>query len=186
MIQIANRESRITNRHRAPSSGRPEPAVPDTVEEVEDETDGEPYDESLPRHERELDHQVDAADDGTEWHPRYEWRTERTRTVGIGLPQHEHADGDEDEREQRSDVGELDHLVDVGDGGEHGDEDARDNRRDVRCPVPGMHPRGPGWVQSVAHHREEDSRLAELEDDEHGGGREHGASRDDPGRPVEP
>src|SRR5262249_26518972 len=158
--------SRVRSTTVMPSSGRAEPAMADTVEEVEDETDGEPDDESLPSHARELEHQVDTADGRAERHTRHERRTKGTRAVGVRAPQDEHAEGDQDEGEQRSDVGELDHLVDVGDAGEHGNQDAGDDRRDVGGPVSRMHACGPGREEPVASHREENPRLTELEDNE--------------------
>ena len=42
-----------------------------------------------------------------------------------------------------------------------------------------------GWQQTVARHREEDARLAELEDEQHAAHRGHCAERDDEPREVE-
>ena len=68
--------------------------------------------------------------------------------------------------------------------GEDRHHDAGQDGGDVRASVLRVDLRRPLRQQAVARHREEDARLAQLEDQQHRGGGEHGAERDDDRRPA--
>ena len=100
---------------------------------------------------------------------------ELARAVRFSHAQNQNPDADQHESKQRADVGELHDLVDVGDGGEEGDEDAGQNRGDVRRPVSGMDFLEPRAQEAVARHAHQDAGLAQLKHQQHGGHGDHGA-----------
>src|SRR3990172_6263927 len=155
------------------SGPRGEPAPPTPVEEVEDQPGHEPEDETLPCQERQARHQEDAHTGAQERDEGDEGDPELPRPLRLARAQDQDADADEDEGEERADVGELHDLVDVGEGGEEGNERPREDRGHVRGAVAGVDLREPGPEEPVAGHHHEDAGLAELEDQANSGHADH-------------
>src|SRR2546429_2681722 len=113
-VAYAPGRRRVRSRTRTPSMGRTaQPAVTESVGEVQHQTDNQPDDESNPRDHRQLEHQVDAHDDRRERNIRDQRSAEWPLASGIDAAQHDDADGHEHEREERADVRQLDNFVDV-------------------------------------------------------------------------
>ncbi len=93
------------------------------------------------------------------------------------------ADADEREGEERANVREVDHLLDVGERSEGSDDQAGDDGGDVRRAEARVNARKNRGKESVAGHGEEDARLAHLENEEDGGVCDNGTEGDDTGGP---
>ena len=130
-------------------------------------------------------HDEEASRGRQDRHGPHEGHSEWTRPIGLLVAQDQHADADEREREQRPDVRQVVSLVRVADEGPHRDDDPREQRRNGGNLRPGVNLRGPLRQQAVPCHREEDARLAVLEDEQHRRHRHRRAERDDPADRVE-
>jgi hypothetical protein len=100
--------------------------------------------------------------------------------VRVLVPEHRDPEADQDEREERPDVREVDHLVDAHERADPADEHAGEDRRDVRRAEARVDAREDRREEPVARHREQDARLPELEDQEHGRLRDDRAEGHDP------
>ena len=92
---------------------------------------------------------------------------------------------DHDKGKQRPDAGHLADDLDRHEPRDDGDDDARDDRGDVRRLEPRMHLADALRQQAVAAHREEDPRLAHEHHEQHAGDAGHRARRHEAGRPVQ-
>ena len=165
-------------------TARTQPAPAEAVEEIQDQSYRHPDEEANPGHPRQLEHQVAAAGDGAQRHPRHERRAKWPWPVGVGAAQDNDSGGHQHKGEEGADVGQFDQLVDVGDRGTDGDEDAGEDGGDVRRAVARMHFGRPRRQQAVARHGEEDARLAGLIGHQRRGRGDNGAQGDDARRPV--
>src|SRR5688572_19747231 len=148
-------------------SATPEQRMPVPVGEIENDAGGHPEAKSLPRaHGQPLhdEHAGSSADD------RYDPQTphaERPWPLWLLDTQHEDAHAYNREGEEGPDVRGVVDLVLIEHEAADGDHEARYDRRDVRCPVLRMNLRCELRQQAVTRHREEDARLAILEDEQH-------------------
>src|SRR4051794_10582001 len=139
-------------------------AVAVSVREVDHHSYQQPDSEAVPRLFREVLRQEDAgesAQDGEE--PGAAGDAEGAFAVRVLHAQDDDADADQQEREQRSDVGQIDHRVERREKRRDPDENAGDDRGYVRRPELRMDAREERRQQTVARYGEEDARLAELE-----------------------
>ena len=86
-------------------------------------------------------------------------------TIGFFVTQDDDADADEHEGEQGPYVSQVNHLIDAHYGRKATDDHASQNRGDVRSLELGMDLREHRRQQTIARHRKEDARLAQLKDE---------------------
>src|ERR1700682_3306341 len=134
--------------------------VRSTVEEIDEQADDHPDDESLPRRPRKAPHHVAADEDSENRNDRYERRANWGSQVGRLVAQHDNSRADDHEREQRSDRHELAEQSDGEQSGDDSRNDTREDRGHVRRLEARMNLSEHRREQAVARHREEDSRLA--------------------------
>ena len=133
-----------------------------TVEEIDEEADGEPDEEGHPREDFESHHEHDAEDDaehGEDWAER---GTEGAMTFGLAVAKDEDGDGDEDEREESADVGEVGYGTDVEEASGDADDESRDPCGDGRSAIALVDVAEDSGQEAIARHGKPDAGLAEL------------------------
>src|SRR5205823_10773850 len=137
------------------------------IGEIKREPNEEPDTEPNPGYDRELKHQIQARDDRNQWCERYPRHAKGTRSLWITAAQEDHACGDQHECEQRSDVRQVDNFRNVGESGKNGDEYSGENGTEVRCLEAWMNSGENRRQQPITRHRKENTRLPQLEDEQH-------------------
>ncbi len=163
-----------------------QPAVLETVREVENHAHQEPHAESNPRDGGQAKHKIETHRDAEQGNDRHEWRLKDPFSVGICFSQNDDSYAHQDECKQRPYVRQLHDLVDVGDRRNDRNDHAGPDRRDVwRAKLRVYFGKVLG-EEAVPGHREEYSRLTQLK---HQKDRRHGYHRSQgnyAGSPVEP
>ncbi len=161
-----------------------ERAVSASVEPVDEDADVEPDEEADPCDHGKAQHQVQARHDAKDRDDGSARHAERTVRLGPLVAQHQHGRAHDDEREQRPDARHLAHDLDLGEARHDGDDDARDDRRDVGSAESRVNLADAARQQAVTAHGEEDARLAHEHHEQHAGDPCHGAGRHEIRRPV--
>ena len=129
----------------------------------------EPDEEPEPSLDRQAEHESAAkkhAEERKHWNERH---PKRSRPVRILFAQHDDAGTNQSEGEEGPNIREVGQRTDVGQHRDTADEDARPDGGDVRGAKARVDPGKILRQQSVARHRHEDARLAELKDEQHRG-----------------
>ena len=155
------------------------------VREVNTEPDAQPHYKSDPGGPWEGYHQVQAGEHAEGWDNRHKGRPERTVQFRTSPAQQDDSAAHEHESKERADTAQIRRFADVHESCEHSDEDSGQDGRHVRCSEAGVDPGEYGRQQAVSRHGEEDPRLAELKNKEHGGRGHNRTKRDNPSRPVQ-
>lgn len=115
-------------------------AVADAVEEVDQQADRKPDEESHPGLDRKAQHQNETEQRADDREERNQWDSERAEAVRRLATQRNYAEADQDEREERADVGEVGQCADVGDHRYAANDNTGPDRSDVRCAEPLVNP----------------------------------------------
>src|SRR5215475_1854244 len=161
-------------------------APSEPVEKVNHHSYNQPQTKSQPRDPRQAEHEIQTSQYTQDWYNRHPWCFECSRTIGFSPPQDPNTNAYERKGEERTDVRQVDHFIDACKHRAHADGNARQNSRDMRCPEPRVNFRKRPRKQSIARHREKDSRLTELKHQKHRRVRNYGAKRDDTHKHVSP
>src|SRR2546423_2160886 len=153
----------------------------ETVENVENDANHQPPPDRSPGTVRQASHYKDAEPGASDSDDVQEGYANRPPPLRIGVTQDDHTDADERKREQRSDIRQIVSLSGITDQRPERDEESCEQSGDVRRAILAMHFARPLRQQSVTRHREENSRLTVLENEQHCCHGEDRAERDDLG-----
>lgn len=155
------------------------------VGKIDDQPDDQPGDEAYPGDYRKPGHQENAGGDAQQGEDRIQRYFEPALTARLLDAQDDDAETYQHEREERADIGQVDHLIDVGEGGDQRGDCPDNDRGDIGCFEAGVYLGKDRGKKAVARHGEEYPRLPELEHQEHGDLCGNGAETDDDRGPAE-
>jgi hypothetical protein len=106
------------------SSSPGESTVGPGIAEIDDQPDRQPHEEAQPGDLRQAQHQVETEEPSEGREDRREGGTEGARQVGMRVAQAHHADADQEKGCKGTDIHQLGHIVDGGEAGYHGYQEA--------------------------------------------------------------
>lgn len=159
-------------------------AFPHPIKEIHDRAEEKPYPEPFPCDQRQTGHQENTRNDSKDRKPWTEWDFKRSLAIGFFHPHDNHTQADERECEERSDIREIHHLIDVHESGKDRYDKSGKNRRNVRSLESRMYSGECFWKQPVPRHREKDSRLTQLKHKKNRCVCNHGTEGDNSSDPV--
>src|SRR5215467_12970230 len=109
------------------------------ISEVNHKSQGEPYKETDPVHDRQACHQQETGENRENWRQRAAGGAEGAVAIGLAVAKNEHAGSNESECEQRADVGEIGEGADVEQAGGNPDHETRDPSGKVRSQIAAVH-----------------------------------------------
>src|SRR5215475_10923824 len=99
----------------------PEFAVLHAIQEIDHQSNSEPYHKTNPGHHRQAQHQSQTHDDTENRKNRDEGHAKWTRSFGVNAAQHVDSEANQNKREERADIGEICQLTNVRNHGHAGD-----------------------------------------------------------------
>ena len=150
-------------------------ASSESIEKIYDHTDDQPNAETHPGYPWKAKHQIETRKNSENRDQRNERCAESPWPPRIPFAQDQNTYAHENECKQCPDIRQVHHLIDACNHRCDPDGGAGQNCGHIGSPIPGVDFCKALGKQPIPRHREEDPRLAELENEKHRGMRDNGA-----------